>query len=83
MSTKFKFSRHLSRLSRHYCVNKEYQCNIYENKIRNVYEKRVCEFNHNLLNNFVCSYFLFLFVQNLNEENIQDETVVTFQMKIF
>lgn len=48
-----------------------------------MYEKRVCEFNHNLLNNFVCSYFLFLFVKNLNEENIQDETVVTFQMKIF
>lgn len=46
--------------SRIFCVDKEYWCNIYANKIKYMYNKRLCEFNYNLFNNILsCNSFLY------------------------
>lgn len=55
LSRKFKPPCHQSYLGRNYCVNKEYWPSIYTNKIKNMYDKRLSEFNYKLLNNILCT----------------------------
>ncbi|XP_062574193.1 uncharacterized protein LOC134236030 [Saccostrea cucullata] len=54
LSKKFKYPCYQSILGRNFCVSKEYWCNIYRNKIKLMYDKRLSEFNYKLLNNILC-----------------------------
>lgn len=55
LSRKFKPPCRQFYLSKNYCVNKKYWPSIYANKIKNMYDKRLGEFNYNLLNNILCT----------------------------
>ena len=51
---KFEKPCYQSMLNREFCLEREHWKIIYINKIQNIYDKRVCEFNYKLLNNLLC-----------------------------
>lgn len=57
---KFKPPCHQALFKRLFSVGKEYWNDIYKNKVKDIYDKRICEFNYKMLNNTVCcNSFLF------------------------
>ena len=54
LQRKFEKPCYQSVLNREFSIEKEYWRNIYCNKVQNIYDKRVCEFNYKLINNLLC-----------------------------
>ena len=55
---KFKPPCHQALFKRLFSVGKEYWNDIYKNKVEDIYDKRICEFNYKMLNNTVTAFFL-------------------------
>lgn len=51
---KFKPPCHQAMFKRLFSVGKEYWNGIYKIKVKDIYDKRICEFNYKILNNTVC-----------------------------